>query len=65
MVLTTANNQKNNKYYNISSIDLRQCETLLKHFYHISEEESLYIKKIDIIQEDMKIPKIEYAIYFM
>ena len=66
MVLTTSSNQKNinNKINNISSIDLGQCEVLLKNFYHISKEKALYIKKLEIIQEGMKIPKIEYCVYY-
>ena len=63
IVFTTTSNQKNNVNKNISTIDLGQCETLLKNLYNISQEEVLYIKKLDIIQEGMKIPKIEYSVY--
>ena len=55
-------NQKNNENENMTSIDLGKCETLLKNFYNITEEK-LYIKKVDIIQENMNIPKIEYSVY--
>lgn len=66
IVLTTSSNQKNviNNINNISSIDLGQCETFLKQYYNISEEKALYIKKLEIFQEGMKIPKIEYCIYY-
>ena len=61
--LTTSNNQKNNYYTNTSSIDLGQCELLLREYYNISENENLYIRKIEVAQDDMKIPKIEYEIF--
>ena len=66
IVLTTSSNQKNasNNNNNISSVDLGQCEVLLKKFYNISEEKALYITKLEIIQEGMKIPKIEYCVYY-
>ena len=54
----------NNANNNISTIDLGECETLLRNSYNISNNETLYIKKIDVKQERMKIPKIEYDIYF-
>ena len=58
--LTTSENQKNN---NMTRIDLGECETLLRNFYNISINETLYIKKIDIIMEGMKALKVEYDIY--
>ena len=30
----------------------------------VSEQDSLLIYKVDIIKEDMKIPKIEYEVYY-
>ena len=41
-----------------------QCEDLLREKYNISKNESIYIKKIDVYEEGMKIPKIEYDIYY-
>ena len=61
--LTTSENQKNNTQNNISTIDFGECETLLRNYYNISNESKLYMKKMDITQEGMKIPKIEYDIY--
>ena len=61
--LTTSENQKNNKNNNMTRIDLGECETLLRNFYNISINETLYIKKIDIIMEGMKALKVEYDIY--
>ena len=40
-----------------------KCETSLKKHYNISNNEKLYIQKIDIIQEGIKVPKIEYQVF--
>ena len=63
VILTTTLNQKNNINNNKTLINLEECEYLLRKFYNISDNETLYIKKIDVIQKGMKIPKIEYDIY--
>ena len=63
ITLTTAENQKNNTNNNITTINLGECEFELRKFYNLSNNETLYIKKIDVKQEGMKIPKIEYDIY--
>ena len=64
ITFTTTENQKNNNVSNnMTTIDLGECETLLKEFYNISKDGLLYMKKIDIVQEGMKIPKIEYDVY--
>ena len=61
--LTTSENQRNNKNYNMSRIDLGECENLIRKFYNLSNNESLYIKKIDIQQKEMKTIKVEYDVY--
>ena len=63
ITFTTIKNQKNNKNNKISSIDLGECEILLRNYYNISNHETLYIKKLDIIQEGMKTIKVEYNVY--
>ena len=63
ITLTTTDNQKNNVNEKKTSIDLGECETSLRKHYNISDDEKLYIQKIDIVQEGMKIPKIEYSVY--
>ena len=63
ITLTTTNNQKNKINSNETVIDLGECEILLRKEYNISDNESLYIVKIDVIQKDMKIPKIGYNVY--
>ena len=62
IILTTSQNQKNNSNSNISIIDLGECETILREEFEVKD--NLYIKKIDVIQEGMKIPKIEYDVYY-
>ena len=54
---------KNNNNINGSTIDLGICENILKQTYHIPFEDSLYALIIDIKQEGMKIPKVEYEIF--
>ena len=65
ITLTTTDNQKNNnnKSDTSSKVDIGQCEDILRRVYNISEEEKLYMKKIDVIQEGIQIPKIEFDLY--
>ena len=66
--LTTLRNQKNNintLKHNCTFIDLKECETSLREAYpFIVNEDDLFIKKTDVIQEKFRIPKIEYKIYY-
>ena len=62
--LTTTKNQKNNENINKTTINLGDCEYKLKWYYNISINDSLYIIKLDIKEEGMKIPKIEYEVYY-
>ena len=64
ITLTTIKNQRYKKDNNITTIDIGDCESLLRNYYKLSKDEILYMKKIDVIQEGMKIPKIEYDIYY-
>ena len=62
--LTTTENQindKNNSY--TTTVELGYCETLLRIAYNIPPNEKIYMKKIDVIQDGMKIPKVEYDVY--
>ena len=63
LLLTTSRNQKNSTNNNRTVIDLNDCETSLRSKNQIPDEEDLFIKKIDVNQDGMKIPKIEYDIY--
>ena len=65
ITFTSTKNQKNIiNVNNMTAIDFEECETLLKLYNNISLNETLYMMKLDIIQEGMKIPKIEYDIYY-
>ena len=66
VTITKNDNQKNeiSSKTNTTSIDLGECETKLKNKYNISQNESLYILKMDIKQEGYKIPKIQYEVYY-
>ena len=48
----------------MTTINLGECETLLRNYYNISSNETLYMKKIDIKQEGTKSLKVEYDIYW-
>ena len=64
ITLTTTINQKNNlNKYNKTCIDLGECEILLRKYYNLTNNETLYIKRIDVKQEGMRIPKIVFNIY--
>ena len=63
ITLTTTENQKSNSNKNKTTIDLGECETLLRKAYNLSDEQTIYMKKVDVKQEGMKIPKIEYDVY--
>jgi hypothetical protein len=61
--LTTTENQINNKYNNISTINLGECETILKNIYTIDNSSSLIILKVDYKMEELKIPIIGYEVF--
>ena len=62
-VLTSLQNQINDNYDDDIIIDLGICEDILRGYYNISDNESLYIKKIIVYPEGYRIPKVEYNIY--
>jgi len=64
IILTTTDSLKKYINKNISSIDLLECETSLRSHYNLSDNDTLFIKKVEVIQDKMKIPKIEYDIYY-
>ena len=63
ITFSTVQNQKNNLKQNITTIDLGECENLLRDYYNISNNLTLYMKKIEVPQEGMNISKIEYDVY--
>ena len=65
VTLTTTKNQKNDeKKGNMTAINLGDCEIKLKEAYNISSNETLFMKKIEVKQEGMLIPKIEFDVYY-
>ena len=63
VVLTSSQNQKININNNMTNINLGECENILRQVYNLSDNDTFYIKMIEVFQEGMKIPKIEYDIY--
>jgi hypothetical protein len=61
--LTTTENQNNNEYNNKSTIRFGECEDKLKEYYQIEKDLPLLIFKIDVFEEGLLIPKIEYEVY--
>ena len=63
VTFTTVENQKNDLNQNVTTIDLGDCENKLRNYYNLSSNETIYMKKIDAIQEGFNIPKVEYDVY--
>ena len=64
MTLTTTKIQKNPLNKNKTSIDFTKCEEKLKQTNNIPFDTVLYMIKYEMKEEGMKIPKIEYEIYY-
>ena len=64
IIFTSTSNQKNNEDKNNITMDLGKCENILKNNYNISYNNSLYILQIISEEKGMKIPKLEYEIYY-
>ena len=64
VTISTSDNQKNDKSSNTTTIDLGECENKIKEEYNIPKNKSLYILKIDVKQEGLKIPKVAYEVYY-
>ena len=64
MTLTTTEIQKNPLNKNKTSIDFSKCEEKLKQTNNIPFDAALYMIKYEMKEEGMKIPKIEYEIYY-
>ena len=61
--LSKLETQKNDDNPDISSIDLGECENILKEKNGIPFEESLLIIKTDIKNDDLSITNVQYEIY--
>ena len=63
ITITTTQNEKEIKKDNDTKVDLGECEITLRNYYNISKDKILYMQKIEVIQEGLKIPKVEINIY--
>ena len=63
ITLTTTENQKNTNNNNMTRINLGECENELRRAYKIPNDTKLFMRKIDIIQEEINITKVEYDVY--
>ena len=61
--ISSLDEQKNNENPNISSIDLGECEDILKNNSGLSENEDLIIYKVDIKNKDLSQTYVQYEIY--
>ena len=62
-IITTPENQKKNYNNKKITINLEECENILKKQYNISNNQQLIILKTDIFEKDALIPRIEYEVY--
>ena len=61
--ISTLEDQSNNNNPNISTIDLGECEGVLKAHYNLSEKDSLIVIKTDIKSEDLSSIYVQYEIF--
>ena len=61
---TTLNKKNNYSDDNKININLKKCEKILKDFYNISYNDSLYILIVEIKLDKIRIPIIEYEVYY-
>ena len=61
--ISSLKEQKNNENPSISSIDLGECEKILKKNLSLNESQELIIFKIDIKSEDLSSTYVQYEIY--
>ena len=64
ITITTTENLKKGISYNFTTINLGECETKIKDEYNIPKDKPLYILKLDVKQQGLKIPKIAYEVYY-
>ena len=62
ITFTNTENQKNNIQSNMSTIDLGDCEILLRNYYNLTNNQTIYMKKLDITQDGTKAKKVEYNV---
>ena len=64
IILTSTKNQKINENEKYITLNLGDCENKLKDEYDIPYNDSLYILQFILEENGMKIPKMEYEIYY-
>ena len=62
MIFTSTQNQKDN--VSNLTMNLGQCENILKYNYNISNNNSLYMLLVIHEEDGKKVPKVEYEIYY-
>ena len=60
-IITTKSTVNN---YNTSKLYLKNCEDILKNYYGIPEEKSLYLLKLDAFRPGQTGPTVNYQIYY-
>ena len=63
ITLGTTDTQKENVKDNNTRVDLGECEIILRNYYNITKDKSIYMQKIDVVQEGFKIPKVEISVF--
>ena len=61
--ITTTYNQNKKEYNNTTTINIGECENILRKIYNIYDNETLIIFKIDYFLEEFLIPITEYEIF--
>ena len=61
--ITSSYNQINDEYHNITSINIGECENILKKKYNIKNDENLIIFKVDYFLDGFLIPITEYELF--
>ena len=61
--ITTPLNQNTNNYNELSTINLGECEIILKEVYNINSNQNLIIYKMEYKIDEFLIPIIEYKVF--
>ena len=61
--ITTPLNQNTNNHNELSTINLGECENILKEVYNINSNQNLIIYKMEYKIDDFLIPIIEYKVF--
>mgnify|MGYP006988894505 FL=1 len=61
--ISTLEDQMNEEYFNISVIDLGECENKIKEHEGLSEDDQLIIYKVDLKNNDLTSTYVQYEVY--